>query len=256
MKQIQNILVWIALLSTSTIFSLSAFAQSFQTGFDVFEEDNWELWGTHSIWNVETGHLRGRIQVPRITTELLQFKGFPGTYENYDIPVHGNIIQRQVKKPGYGNFAITLKNLGSTRSDFGIAIGRLFAHHPEDPPLFYLFFTHGIRAESFNGWRGPTPFPQWHVPRHPGTLWETRELASMELRFNRGHFQWFTDGEKRADFRDPEFSSIEIIGFVLKGNEIHVGSAWVDSFTISGSELAVSPQSKLATTWGQLKQSK
>ncbi len=256
MKQYLKILVWIVIFSAPTIFFFSSFAQRFQTDFDIWKEDNWELWGEHSLWNVERGTLRGRIHVPRITTELFQFKGLPGTYKNYDISVHRNIIQRQVKKPGYGNFTITLRNLGSERSDFGVALGKLFDYPPEEQPFFYLFFTDGIRAESINGWDDSDPFPKWHVPRHPGTRWETQELSSMELRFNRGHFQWFAAGEKRADFKDTEFSSIEIIGFVLEGNELHIGSAWVDYFEISGLGLAVLPQSKLATIWGQLKKTK
>ncbi len=76
----------------------------------------------------------------------------------------------------------------------------------------------------------------------------------MEIRFNKGHFQGFADDEKRADFEDPEFSTIEIIGFMVISNGVDVGNAWVDSFTISGAGLAVPPQAKLATTWGQLKQ--
>ena len=76
----------------------------------------------------------------------------------------------------------------------------------------------------------------------------------MEIRFNKGHLQWFADGEKRADFEDPDFPSVEILGFVVIGNGRRVGHAWVDSFRITGPGLSVSPQTKLATTWGQLKQ--
>ena len=76
----------------------------------------------------------------------------------------------------------------------------------------------------------------------------------MEIRFNSGHFQWFADGEKRADFEDPDFSSVEILGFVVIGDGLRAGHVWVDSFKISGPGLSVSPQTKLATTWGQLKQ--
>ena len=240
--------------SVSSIFLLSAFAQSFQTGFDALAEENWELWGEHSVWNVDKGYLKGRIQVPHNKTEMLQFKLLPGTYEHFDIPVHGDTVQRQIKKPGHKRFTITLKDLGSRRGNFGIALGRLLGTPPEDKLLFYLFFTDSIRAGRFDGWSGPSPFPQSHVPRHPATRWETRELESMELRFNNGHFQWYADDKKRADFIDAEFSSIEIIGFVLSGHEIHVGSGWVNSFRFSRLELTVSPQAKLATTWGQLKQ--
>lgn len=256
MKQKRNIFVWIAIFYTSTVFSLYSFAESYQTEFDAWKEDNWELWGEQSIWNVERGHLRGRIQVPQITTELFQFKGILVTYESFDISVRGKIIQRQVIKPGYRHFKITLRNLGSKRSDFGVAIGKLSEHPPEEQPLFYLFFTYGIRAASINGWDSPDPFPKWHIPRHPGTIWETRELESMELRFNRGHFQWYADGEKRADFKDAEFPSIEIIGFVLKGNETEIGNAWVDYFEFSELGLAVLTQSKLTAIWGDLKHGK
>ena len=252
MKQVRNILVWIVLFSTFNLFAISAFAQSYHNDFDGFKEKNWELWGKFSVWNAEKGYLRGRIQVPPVPhtrTEMLQFKGLPGTYLNIDISVDRDIIQRQIKRPGYENFTITLKDLGARAGHFGIALGQLL-HPPDASLLFYLFFTDSIRAVNVNG----GSFPDWHVPRHPATRWETRELGSMELRFNNGHFQCFANGEKRADFRDPEFSSIEIIGFVLEGHELRVCSGWVDSFTVLGSGLAVSPQAKLATTWGQLKQ--
>ena len=249
MKQGRNILVWIILFFTSSPFCLSAFAQSYRADFDVFKEKNWELWGEFSIWNAEKGYLRGRIQVPFLDhTEMLQFKGLPGTYLNIDILVDRDIIQRQIKRPGYENFTITLKDLGARAGRFGIALGQLL-HPPDAFLLFYVFFTDSIQAVNFNG----PSFPDWHVPRHPAIRWETWELESMELRFNNGHFQCFANGEKRADFRDPEFSSIEIIGFVLNGHDLHVGSGWVDSFTISGSGFAVSPQAKLTTTWGTLK---
>ncbi len=253
MKQRRNILVWIALFSAYSFLCLSAFAQTYHNDFDGFKEKNWDLWGIFSIWNAEKGFLRGRIQAPSVpftSTEMLQFKGLPGIYLNIDTPVDRDIIQRQIKRPGYENFTITLKDLGARRGEFGIALGQLL-HPPDDFLLFYVFFTDNIRARSFNG---GLSFPDWHVPRHPATRWKTLELDSMELRFNDGHFQCFANGEKRADFKDPEFSAIEIIGFVLEGHDLHVGSGWVDSFTISGSGLAVSPQAKLATTWGQLKQ--
>ena len=254
MKQGRNILLWIALFSASSFLCLSAIAQTYHNDFDGFKEKNWDLWGIFSIWNAEKGYLRGRIQVPPVPhtrTEMLQFKGLPGTYLNFNIDtfIDPDIIQRQIKRPGYENFTITLKDLGARAGDFGIALGQLL-HPPDASLLFYLFFTDSIRAVNVNG----GSFPDWHVPRHPATRWETRELGSMELRFNNGHFQCFANGEKRADFKDPEFSAIEIIGFVLEGHDLHVGSGWVDSFTMSVSGLAVSSQAKLATTWGQLKQ--
>ncbi len=256
MKQKRNILVWIALFSAFSFIALSAFAQSFRTDFDDLKEKNWELWGEFSIWNAEKGYLRGRIQVPflGLKPEMLQFKGLPGTYLNIDTSVGRDVIQRQIKRPGYENFTITLEDLGARAGRFGIALGQLLDYPPDAFPFFYVFFTDKIQAGRFNGWSGVLSFEDRHVPRHPATFWETWELKSMELRFNNGHFQCFVDGEKRADFKDLEFTAIEIISFVVSGNPIKVGSGWVGSFTITGEGLSISPQAKLAATWGQLKQ--
>ena len=208
MKQGRNILVWIVLFFTSSPFCLSAFAQSYRTDFDVFKEKNWELWGEFSIWNAEKGYLRGRIQVPFLDhTEMLQFKGLPGTYLNIDIPVDRDIIQRQIKRPGYENFTITLKDLGARAGRFGIALGQLL-HPPDAFLLFYVFFTDSIQAVNFNG----ASFPDWHVPRHPATRWETWELKSMELRFNNGHFQCFANGENALILETLNFPQLKSLG--------------------------------------------
>ena len=256
MKQIRQIIIWIWVFVLFNIISQSVLAQSYQTDFDHLEGEHWELWGYHSIWNAEKGYLKGRIPSPRINIEMFQFKLFSGKYKSIDISAFADTIQRQVNKPGYKKFTITLKDLVSRRGDFGVALGRMFVDPPEEYPLFYVFFTNRIIAGEFNGWNGLSNFPRWQIPRHPATRWETQELESMELRFDNGRFQWFADDEKRADFKDSDFSVIEIIGFVLLGHEIHVGSGRVDSFTFSSIGLSVSPQTKLTTTWGQIKQIK
>ena len=155
------------------------------------------------------------------------------------------------KNPGYESFTIIVKSLGSKSANFGVAIGRRFPKRP----YFYIFYTYIIDTQIHN-WDRPPSFWSHEVPLHPNIWWKTSELASMEIRFNRGHFEWFADDEKRAEFEDPDFSQIEIIGLMIQSDSVNVGSAWVDSFTISGPGLSVSPQAKLATTWGTLKQLK
>lgn len=262
MKQRRNIFVRIALFSVCGVFFLSDFAQSYQDDFDVLKEKNWEHWGEYAIWKTENGILKGWIQSPpdaggdtRPTIELLQFKYPSGTYEDFDIFKDGELIQRQVKNPGYETFTLIVQNIGVKPWDFGIAIGRRFPDLRGSHPFFYLFLTHKSYSSRFNGWRG-VAFGKstGREPLNPDTIWQTNELESMELRFNKGHIQWFADGEKRADFKDLDFPSVEILGFVVIGNGRRVGHVWVDSFKISGPGLSVSPQTKLATTWGQLKQ--
>ena len=246
-----------------TLFFMSGILQSYQDDFDILKEKNWEHWGEYAIWKTENGILKGWIQSPpdaggdtRPTIELLQFKYPSGAYEDFDIFKDGELLQRQVKNPGYENFIIIVQNIGESHGDFGIALGRRFPELLGDWPFFYLFLMHISYSVSFDVGGGGVAFGKssGRVPLNPDTTWRTKELESMELRFNKGHIQWFADGEKRADFEDPDFPSVEILGFVVIGNGRRVGHAWVDSFRITGPGLSVSPQTKLATTWGQLKQ--
>ncbi len=234
MKQIAKTWISPALIVVLSVLSLSASADSFQYDFgDDLKEDDWELWGNNSVWQVEDGFLRAAIQPNDFNAALFQFKGIPGNYENFEFFADNRFIQRQKKKPGHESFTITVKNMGSKRTaGFGVAIGRRFPDLP-DLSYFYIFFTYGIQTQAYK-WSVPNVWGE-EDPRHPDTFWDTGELVSMEIRFNRGHFQWFANNEKRADFEDPEFSPIEIIGFMVISDGVHVGSGWVDSFTIAGS---------------------
>ncbi|MDE0638056.1 MAG: hypothetical protein OXI43_19625 [Candidatus Poribacteria bacterium] len=250
MKYIIHNRICIALIVFSTVFCPSAFSQGYRDNFDVLKEDNWEPWGEFSIWKAENGFLKGWIQTPHLTFELLQFKDSSGLYENFDISAGINPIQRQARNPGYENATIIVKNIGNKNSGrIGIALGI-----PGRIPLFYLFLMERVHTARFNG-LGTVMIGDklTRKPFVPKTSWDTQVLKSMEIRFNRGHFQWFANGEKRADFEDPDFPSIEILGFVFIGEVVRVGHAWVDSFTISGAGLSVSPQAKLATRWGEFK---
>ena len=260
MKQIHFVIVWIALLFLNGVFIFSAFSQTYKTDFNALEERDWELWGDDSSWIAEDGHLKGQMPVLDLLgigteMELLQFKGFQGPYKEIEIFDENKRIRRQLKKQGDKEITISVENLGITHGFFGIALGRMFPEHPGDQPFFYMFMNHQVKTARFNGWGGfATPFTLWREPHNPDTLWKTNELHSMEIRYNKGHFQWFSNGEKRADFEDPGFTPIEIVGFVLVGTEHGIADAWVDSFTITGPGLFTSPQTKIATTWGQLKQ--
>ena len=263
MKHIRNTFVRIVLFSMCGILFLSDYAQSFRDDFDVLKEKNWEHWGEYAIWKVEDGFLKVWIQSPRAgrdftpTIELLQFKDLSGSYEHFDKISGEELIQRDIKQPGYETFTITLNNIGDKDSDFGIAIGRRFPELRGDWPFFYLFVTNTSYSVRFNVWNwggAASGKATGRMPHNPDTIWKDKELETMKLHFNKGHIQWFVDGEKRADFADPEFATVEILGFVVIGSGQRVEHGWVDSFKISGPGLSVSPQKKLATTWGTLKQ--
>ena len=260
MKLIRQLLLSIVLLSLCCTILPCAFSQSYQDEFTTFREEDWDRWGEFSIWKVEDGSLKNWIQVGHGLIgrpELLQFKGLPGPYENIDVKVaEDEFIQRQIRTPGFDNFEITVKNMGQKRVNFGIAIGWVPEKERNFPsPYYYLFMTSQMVNARFTGWGGSliTGRRLKQLGEDLTKNWGTQELTSMEIRFNSGHIQWYANGEKRAGFVDPDYSPIEILGIVVIGNDFNVGHAWMDSFKISGPGLSVSPQAKLATTWGYLK---
>lgn len=249
MSQLRSVFVRFVLFLVCCILSLFASSESFHYDFDVLDENHWELWDDNSVWKIEDGFLRAVIQpIDFNDAAFFQFKGVPGNYETFEFLIDDLLIQRQEINPGHDSFTITVNNLGSKSAGFGIAIGRRFLEVNNTYTFFYVFNTYGIEAKTYkwlkvgNWWN--------KEPRHPDVLqWDILELESMQIRFDKGHFQWFADDEKLAEFEDPEFSSIKIIGFLIQSNGIEVGSVWVDSFRITGPGLSVSPQTKLATTW-------
>lgn len=203
-------------------------AVTWQDNFDQEIEDSWHLQGSDSIWRVEEGFLRTKIETQKqwqTIFELYQFIAFPRLYDT---------------------FTITVNNIGASEDiKFGIALGKHFLNDDQEieETGYYLFFTNDMQA-SRDG----------KVFLGPGKRWHTDVLNEMVLHFDGGRFQLFGDGEARMDFRDANLLKIDIIGFVLVGyvtDRASTGEAWVDEITISG--IAVSPKQKLTTTWGHLK---
>jgi hypothetical protein len=146
--------------------------------------------------------------------------------------------------------------------EIGFALGKRVPANAEAFHV-YRFLTSEITASKIN-WRekpqqllppndnwDPTPF-DW-VPKHPKTVWpDTKQwLYEMTIRFNRGRFQFFANGELRADFVDEHFDRIELIAITSRVGL--PGSVSVESFSFSSPPLAVSPQRKLATSWAKVK---
>ncbi len=204
-------------------------AVTWEDGFDYTKEDSWQLQGSDSIWRIEEGFLRAKIETQKqwhTIFELYQFIPF--------------------REP-YNNITIKIDNIGASGDvRFGIAVGKHFLNDVGEieETGYYLFFTNDMQA-SRDG----------KVFLGPGRRWNTDVLNEMLLQFDRGRFQLFGGGESRMDFRDANLTKIDIIGFVLVGyvtDMASTGEAWVDKITISG--LPVSPKQKLTTTWGHLKQ--
>ncbi len=212
---------------------LSAFAETWHDDFNAENPEAWRVVGNDAIWEISDGFLHAEVNRDwDVEYELYEFTALP---------------------PPYRNFTITINDFGGDKTRFGFCIGRRFPDTPDEDPFFYVFFPDEIRARRFNGKGSSHPF-RTRLSREPRIRWETDALSKMELKFNSGHFVLFVDGKLRTGFQDANFNKIEIIGFVMEGINIAnewVGTAWADSFTISG--LNVSPEIRLTLIWGHLK---
>ena len=203
-------------------------AVTWQDDFEIELEDSWQLQGNDSIWQIEQGFLRAKVETQKqwqTLFELYQFIAFPGPYNN---------------------ITLNIENIGASGENrIGFALGKHFLNDAGEieETGYYLFFTNDMQA-SRNG----------KVFLGPGRRWQTNVLNEMVLQFDDGRFQLFGDGESRLDFIDANLTKLDVIGFVfvayVTDREI-TDDAWVEKITISG--LAVSPKNKLTTIWGQLK---
>ena len=227
MKNIAHTLKTLIIIHVLLLSQGNTNAAFWEDHFEKEAADDWQHIGSDSVWTVEDGFLRAEIQAQNQWSTV---------FERYQL----------IAYPGpYNDFTITLQTVGATRARFGIA----FAKHFRNPVTeteeygYYLFFTNDMQASRDSG-----------VFMGPERRWNTDALQQMELHFKDGRFQLNADGESRLDFRDANFDHIDSIAFVLAGfvtEDVNIGSAWVDTFTIDG--LAVSPKRKLTTTWATLK---
>ena len=229
----QSISIILLLIFISVCSIIPASAEIWHDDFDTENPDAWRIVGNDDVWKVNDGFLR--IDINRdwaVQYDLYEFIAFPAPYRD---------------------FTINIKNFGGDKIRFGFCVGRRFPDTPDEDPFFYVFFPDEIRARRFDGKGSSHPFHS-RLSREPRERWDTDVLTEMELHFNSGLFLLFADGEFRTKFRDRNFNSIEILGFVVEGINIAnewVGEGWVDSFTIS--RLNVTPNVKVTSSWAQLK---
>ena len=227
MKNTTHVLKALIIIYALLLWQGNANAAFWEDHFEQEATHDWQHVGNDSVWTVKDGFLRAEIQAQNQWStifERYQFIAYPGPYND---------------------FTITLETVGATRARFGIALAKHFRNPVTEVEEYgyYLFFTNDMHAS-----RGDSVFVG------PEQRWNTDALQQMELHFKNGRFQLNADGESRLDFRDANFDYIDSIAFVLAGfvtEDVNIGSAWVDTFTIDG--LAVSPKRKLTTTWATLK---
>ena len=227
MRNIARALNALIIFYTLLLLQGDANAAFWEDHFEQEAVDDWQHIGDDSVWMVEDGFLRAEIQARNQWSVI---------FERYQLIAYSG---------PYNNFTITLETAGAARARFGIALAKHFRNPVTEVEEdgYYLFFTNDMQASRGGG-----------VFVGPERRWNTDELQQMELHFKNGRFQLNADGESRLDFTDANFDYIDSIAFILAGfvtEDVNVGRAWVDTFTIDG--LAVSPKRKLTTTWAHLR---
>ncbi len=228
MKNIAHTSKVILIIFIFLILQTEVSAVIWEDTFEQAAKNDWQHKGNNATWKVEDGFLKAEIHAQAEWStifELYEFIAYPGPYND---------------------ITITVETVGATDARFGIALAKHFLNIATDVDEYgyYLFFTNDMQVSRNGG-----------IFVGPGKRWNTNALQQMVLHFESGKFQLQADGESRLDFRDANFDQIDSIAFVLVGfvtEDVDIGSAWVDTFTIDG--LAVSPKRKLTTTWASLKQ--
>ena len=201
------------------------------TWIDEFDDDNLDGWtivessGGTSNWQVKDGVLDVTIKnEPRValSTHILELTAFPIEEERFRV-------------------IYTVHPSSPLPTFFGILLGRRFEWNRNLSLLrtCYQFYLRRID--------GPIAFPD----KSPNIQLEIRQI---DVHFDRGHFELFSEGEQIAKFEDNNFQQITVVALIARGDDMfHVV---VDSFEISGPGIhpyGVHTKGKVAVAWGGLK---
>lgn len=151
---------------------------------------------------------------------------------------------------------LSIKGEGMT---FGIAIGQRYPPSDGRLGIVYHFSSWGhILKLSFSGNGGirglKPPKINYVNPKKPVDI----QIEHLKVLFDTGHFQLFSADNLVAEFVDPEYKTVDLVGMMILGEVPGTGS--LDEFIISGpgildgtGSVAVHFMTKLATTWGGIK---
>ena len=212
------------------LLTLPVYAEVWRDDFNDENLSGWTLLGERSVWKVEDGILRVELRINSKTPdpEMLQFTAIPGPYRRIRIVATG---------------------IGERGGGFGIALGKFFPEIEKPNLCSYIFINWIIypwRIDGKGGW-GRFPWP----PRCPRKVLKYKERNQMDLLFEEGYFRLIMNKELQAEFTDPHFDYLDVVGLLIVGANLSQG--WIDSFEISELTVAVEPEGKLTTTWGEMK---
>ncbi|RKU15753.1 hypothetical protein C6501_06215 [Candidatus Poribacteria bacterium] len=229
---------------------------SAETWVENFSDDNLDSWKEYDehhdggiwapkkvIWQTKNGKLDVWIDPPPT----------PGIFEIFPLEFVGFPIMAK-------ELNVKVKILETSRFGIGILIGQYDERGGVIGDTFHFLNSSFIPLNK-------TPFRNGVIQTPPLHTFEITEIAhqvdsdhlpleEMEISFNNGHFKFLSKDDLLTEFKCPQMTKINCIGIIayVERGAGAIGEFVLDDFILSAPTFYdVSPKSKAAVLWGELK---
>ncbi len=224
----KRVVMGIALLLLTT----SVWAGTLRDNFDDGDMDEWDLPGAGNIWEVKDGEL--------VITSRVAVLFFIGetTWENYTVRVRTRIVKHRATATG----SVEGPN---------VLVREQFRPLPEHHLYVFGLGDRGGGKIAYAFY--PRDFTPMHFVSEPFE-WELDKWYDLKLTAEGEQFWFYVDNQLMIHYTDDVYSKGKV-GIGSGGQET---TAHFDDFSVTGDDvpdlnLDVSPEVKLATTWGKVK---
>jgi hypothetical protein len=227
-KAMKRVVMGIALLLLTT----SVWAGTLRDNFDDGDMDEWvaEPIGANGKWEIKAGEL---VITPQACP--VPFRIGEKTWENYTVRVRARIEKHQTTASGWieGLFITARQLLEEHTYLFGLGTRGLSGK------MAYALYMQGKDTMHFVS----EPFE-----------WELNKWHDLKVTAEGDQFWFYVDNRLVIHYTDDTYAK----GYVGIGSGYRQTTVHFDDFSVTGDDvpdlnLDVSPEVKLATTWGQVK---
>jgi hypothetical protein len=221
----ENAVIGVALLMLTT----SVWAGTLRDDFDDGNMDEWDVSGAGAIWEVKDGEL---VITPRSHPAL--FCIGKTNWENYTVRVKAKIVKNQANRGWIEGPQVLVRRQFQLRAyafGFGNRGGGKIA---------YAFY-------------GRDDLTTWHFVSDPFE-WELGKWYDLKVTAEGDQFWFYVDNRLMIHYTDDTYPKGKVgLAASYQKTTVHY-----DDFSVTGDDvpdlnLDVSPEVKLATTWGQVK---
>ncbi len=228
-KTVKSVVMGVALLLLTT----SVWAGTLRDDFDDGDMDEWDLTEASGIWEIKDGEL---VMTPR--SSPFPFSIGETTWENYTVRVKTRIVKHQ--------------STGNLESPYVV----VRKQDPRESPGHTYVFGFGDRgggkiAYAFYAVGGRQP-PMRFVS--DPFEWELGTWYDLKVTAEGDQFWFYVDNRLVIHYTDDTYPRGKVgIGASYQKTTVHFDDFSVTGDDVPDLDLDVSPEEKLATTWGKVK---